>query len=362
MTLGTRPGHLPAALVLALAFACCACTGRPLQGVLIPAAQSATGVSRVPILVATTRQRSTTDPGDMFSGDPASEVSYASIKVSIPPDGARKIGQIQWPTSLPGDPTRDFVTASAEYIDKQSFNKAISTEAKSTGRNRVLVFVHGFNNRFDEAVYRLAQIVQDSKAPVIPVLFSWPSKGLVQLAAYKDDVQTANDSRGAFKQLLTTIATNPNVKEITVLCHSAGCWPGLEALGPRSIRISRRGEVKNVLLVAPDVDVDVFRTEVQQTSKPRPRIALFVSHDDRALKVSRSIWGKPRLGDANLDQAYWSDFEREGVLVFDLTNLRGNAHSRAFEDVTSVMGMIERRLAEGQQMTDGESTLSDASQ
>ena len=138
MTLGTRPGHLPTALVLALAFACCACTGRPLQGVLIPAAQSATGVSRVPILVATTRQRSTTDPGDMFSGDPASEVSHASIKVSIPPDGARKIGQIQWPTSLPGDPTRDFVTASAEYIDKQSFNKAISAEAKSTGRNESL--------------------------------------------------------------------------------------------------------------------------------------------------------------------------------------------------------------------------------
>jgi esterase/lipase superfamily enzyme len=225
-----------------------------------------------------------------------------------------------------------------------------------------LVFVHGFNNRFDEAVYRLAQIVQDSKAPVIPVLFSWPSKGRVQLAAYKDDVQAANDSRGAFKQLLTTIAANPSVREITVLCHSAGCWPGLEALSPRSIRFSRRGEVKNVLLVAPDVDADVFRTDVQQTGKPRPRIAVFVSHDDQALKISRSIWGKPRLGDANLDQAYWSEFEQEGVLVFDLTNLQGGAHSRAFEDVTSVMGMIQKRLAEGQQLSDGESTLSDASQ
>jgi esterase/lipase superfamily enzyme len=116
-----------------------------------------------------------------------------------------------------------------------------------------------------------------------------------------------------------------------------------------------------VLLVAPDVDVDVFRTDVQQTSKPRPRIAVFVSHDDQALKISRSIWGKPRLGDANLDQAYWGEFEQEGVLVFDLTNLQGGAHSRAFEDVTSVMGMIQRRLAEGQRLSDGESTLSDAS-
>jgi len=298
----------------------------------------------------------------MFSANPGREISYASIKVSIPPDGARKIGEIQWPKSLPGDPAHDFVTASAEYLDKQSFSKAISAEAKTSGRSRVLVFVHGFNNRFDEAVYRLAQIVQDSKAPAIPVLFSWPSKGVVRLAAYKDDVQAANDSRSAFKQLLSVIAANPSVKEITVLCHSAGCWPGLEALGPRSIRFSSRGQVKNVLLVAPDVDVDVFRTEVQQTSKPRPRIALFASRDDRALKMSASIWGKPRLGDATLDQTYWSEFEREGVLVFDLSNLQGNAHSRAFEDVTSVMGMIERRLAEGQQLSDGESLLSDATQ
>jgi hypothetical protein len=37
-------------------------------------------------------------------------------------------------------------------------------------------------------------------------------------------------------------------------------------------------------------------------------------------------------------------------LAFDLTHLQGNAHSRAFEDITSVMGMIERRLAAGQQL------------
>jgi hypothetical protein len=30
--------------------------------------------------------------------------------------------------------------------------------------------------------------------------------------------------------------------------------------------------------------------------------------------------------------------------------LQGEAHSRAFEDVTSVMGMIEQRLAAGQQL------------
>jgi len=80
--------------------------------------------------------------------------------------------------------------------------------------------------------------------------------------------------------------------------------------------------------------------------------------------LSKSIWGgSARLGDANPEEEpFRSEFEREGIMVFDLTHLQGNAHSRAFEDVTSVMGMIERRLAEGQQMADSRSTLGDASQ
>jgi esterase/lipase superfamily enzyme len=350
-----------ASVALILALACCACSGRPLQGVLVPSAESATGGSQVPILVATTRAQSPASTGDMFNDDRAQEVSYGLITISIPPDSARKIGQIQWPTSVPGDPSRDFVTVSADHISNKSFNHTISALARSRRRSRVLVFVHGFNNRFDEAVYRFAQIVHDSKVPVIPVLFSWPSRGLVSVAAYKEDVESANSSRSALQQLLGLIAHNRDVKEVTVLCHSMGCWPALEGLRASNIHAGKADKFKNVLLVAPDLDVSVFRSEVRQMGRPRPRVALFVSGDDQALKLSKSIWGgSARLGDANPEQEpYRSEFEREGILVFDLTHLGGDAHSRAFEDVTSVMGMIERRLAEGQQMTDSGSTLGD---
>jgi hypothetical protein len=43
-------------------------------------------------------------------------------------------------------------------------------------------------------------------------------------------------------------------------------------------------------------------------------------------------------------------------VVFDLTSLNGDAHGRAFEDVTSVMAMIKQRLSEGQELTDDRST------
>ena len=354
------------AAAIASAICCSGCSGRLSQRALVSVAQADTeGTSRVPVLVATKRNRSTTNVGEMFGSERAEEVSYASVTVSIPPDSARKIGEVQWPTSLPGDPRQSFVTASADYLDKQSFAAALSAAAKKTGRGKVLVFVHGFNNRFDEAVYRFAQIVHDSKAPAIPVLFSWPSRGVVGLRAYQDDLESATNSRDAVEQLLDTIGGNATVKEVTIVCHSMGCFLTLEALHSRALRAGKIGDkVKNVLLVAPDVDINLFRTQMREMGSGRPRFSLFLSQDDGALKLSKSnSGGVTRLGDVDPDQEpYKSDFQREGILVFDLTNLRGGAHSRAFEKVTSVMGIIEQRLAEGQQMTPNGSGPEAASQ
>jgi esterase/lipase superfamily enzyme len=228
---------------------------------------------------------------------------------------------------MPPDPQHSFVTASATYLDRPSFIAAVSSSIKKNGNGKVLVFVHGFNNRFDEAVYRFAQVVHDAKSPAVPVLFSWPSQGLVSLAAYKDDRMNATSSGEALDQSL----------------HARAIHAG--KIG---------GKIKNVLLVAPDVSVDVFRSEMQEMGSAKPRFALFLSEDDQALKLSKSIGdGVTRLGNVNPDQEpYNTEFQREGVLVFDLTGLRGGAHSRAFTDVTSVMGMIQQRLAEGQQLTD----------
>lgn len=357
----SKPVVAYAAVVLVLALG--ACSGRPSQGVLAPVAEAAVGTARVPVLVATTRQRSATDKGEMFSGERGDVVSYAAITVSIPPDSVREIGQIQWPSSIPGDPRRDFVTLSADYIDKPAFINAIAT--KQARPAKVLIFVHGFNNRFDDAVYRFAQIVHDSKAPGIPVLFTWPSRGQLKLRAYTYDRESANYSRDALEELIDTLDHNPRVSEINILAHSMGNWVALEALRSRYIRPGPGvDKLKNVMLVAPDVDVDVFRTQIRRMGTKRPRFALFVSQDDQALALSKAIWGgSPRLGEVNPEQdPYRSELAQDQIEVFDLTSLRkagDDAHDRAFSDVTSVVGMIKQRLRDGQQMSDSQSTSLD---
>jgi esterase/lipase superfamily enzyme len=107
--------RLQSVLAVILALACSSCATRPLQGVLVPTVEAVSEGTRIPILIATTRQRSSDDAGEMFNSERADATSYAKIVVSIPPDDSRKIGEIQWPVSPPGNPRQDFVTVSAEY-------------------------------------------------------------------------------------------------------------------------------------------------------------------------------------------------------------------------------------------------------
>jgi esterase/lipase superfamily enzyme len=71
--------------------------------------------------------------------------------------------------------------------------------------------------------------------------------------------------------------------------------------------------------------------------------------------------GDARLGEVDATQdPYRSEFAQDRIEVFDLTSLKksgDNAHNRAFEDVTSVVGMIKQRLGTGQQINDSEPGL-----
>jgi esterase/lipase superfamily enzyme len=79
--------------------------------------------------------------------------------MSIPADSVRQIGEVQKPRQLPGDPATDFVTLKAEYNDQPQAIANFRRLVHATPRKQVLVFVHGFNNHFEDAVFRFAQFV-----------------------------------------------------------------------------------------------------------------------------------------------------------------------------------------------------------
>jgi esterase/lipase superfamily enzyme len=351
-----------AAAVATLAMVLVGCAGRP-TGNLVVVSERAPGTSTVEMLVATTRTNVAQPAGVMFSGERSQTLGFADIAVSIPPDSVRKVGEVQWPSHQPGDPAHDFVTIRADRLDlKQAVAEFNSRLLKLKPSERhVLLFVHGYNTRFEEAVYRFAQIAHDAGAPVVPVLFTWPSRG--KLFDYVYDRESATYSRDALEAVLQAMVKNTNVAEISILAHSMGNFATVEAL--RQMAIRNRGlspKIKDIMLASPDIDFDVFRRQIAdiRSSGRSPPVTLFASRDDKALAASSFLAGnEPRLGEIDPNaEPYKSALDKAGVHVIDLTSIKSDDSLNHGKFASSeVVGAIGKRLADGQALTDARVTL-----
>lgn len=346
------------ALLVALVPGLAGCGGR-IEGALTPVANAAGVGSEVSLLVATTREPAAID-ADLFTGERGLGLRFADITVSIPPEGARAVGEVKWPTSTPGDPSREFVVVDAKRLDLPQAVETFSRRLKATRGRRVLVFVHGYNNRFDDAVFRLAQIVHDSNASVMPVLFTWPSRA--KLLAYGYDRESANYSRTALEMVLKTLADNPEVAQVDILAHSMGNWLTMEALRQMAIRDGRIApKIETVMLAAPDIDIDVFRGQMIDIGPTRPQMVLFVSGDDRALAVSKRVWqSSARLGAIDpTKEPFKSRIEASGLTVIDLTKIKAgdSLNHGKFAESPEVVQLIGTRLMDGQTLTDARASV-----
>jgi esterase/lipase superfamily enzyme len=319
-----------------------ACAGGGQSGFLSPLDETARPQRTRTILAVTTRSPAdATEPGHMFSGSRDGTVRIVSLTMSMPP--GRAPGSIPASTGKP-DPEKHIALVSRRDITLAEFN-ALTRSAAFRGK-RALVFTHGFNTKFDDAVVRFSQIVDDTGFDGLPILFSWPSRGSVTDYGYDKD--SANFSRDAMFQLLTGLSRDRNISGVEIFAHSMGNWLTLETL--RQIAISRESQtldrINRIVLAAPDVDMEVFRTQVAHLGSLRSRIVLYASNDDHALQLSRRLFGGSlRAGqNTNLD-----DFRRLGITAHDLSGVEGGMgknHGKAFGDPETISG-IGKVLAEG---------------
>jgi esterase/lipase superfamily enzyme len=140
----------------------------------------------------------------------------------------------------------------------------------------------------------------------------------------------------------------------------------LEALRQMAIRDGKVAEkIRNVMLAAPDVDVDLAREQITAMRARRPHFTLFAAKDDRALAVSRKIWGEPRLGSIDPDrepcrstvpreEPCRSTLAREGIDVVNLTGVSSadQLHHATFAESPQVVELIGRSIANGQTLTE----------
>ncbi|MGB3314161.1 MAG: alpha/beta fold hydrolase [Albidovulum sp.] len=293
-----------AGFLIVLTLAACETRGRV---IIVPDATKTAGTETV--FVGSTRGM---DPetGVEFGYQRSPSTRYARLDVAIPPD--RVPGEIHWtaPNRQP-DLNTDFVaTNKVVYSGSADFRSDLATALAREKRDQreVVLFVHGFNNTFAEGAYRLAQLGHDLDLNGVLVNYAWPSRG--HPLGYAYDRDSALFARDGLEDLLDEVIA-AGAERVLIVSHSLGSALVMETL--RQIAIGGNDRVRKriggVVLISPDIDVDVFRAQAARIGKLPEPFLIFTSKKDRILALSARLTGqRDRLGNltdveeiANLD-------------------------------------------------------------
>jgi esterase/lipase superfamily enzyme len=255
--------------------------------------------------------------------------------------------------------------ATAELQDE------VSQRLARAKRKEVVVFIHGYNNSFDDAAKATGKICNTLSAEFACVSLSWPAGGSGgAFYGYNIDRESGEFAVLDLKKAIRTLATADGVKRLHLIAHSRGAdvlLSALHQLGMESYMvrasISDRYKINNVVLFAPDIDLDVAATKlfgfVSDPDAPfgtraspyglLPRVGalhltVYSSPNDQALALSSALFGSVirlgRLTNASIDanaagsNALWSNSQISGVA--DFIEYEGNAglvgHSYFLDD------------------------------
>lgn len=287
---------------------------------------SVVDASRHKVFITTTRE-DTEVVGALFSELRSDELGLASVEVSVPP--THEIGVLEVPRSLPPDPRTEFaIIEPTIYETDDGFVSALDAELRKrpASKREVLFFVHGYNMTTSDALLQVGQFVEDSGFEGVPVLFTWASAG--KLSRYVYDLNSALIARplliDASALMQRSIAT-----DFHVFAHSMGSFLTMEAMVDVAQKgtFNRTGRLETIVFASPDIDLDLFKSQIAELGTSFDRFFVLLSQDDYALRVSRRIaGGVQRVGSTDADE-----LSALGVNAIDLSQIqdsRSGSHSK----------------------------------
>jgi len=268
------------------------------------------------------------------------------VTVSIPP--VHKEGQVERPGTFlyfwerREDAKKHFVLKDLRVVKGNDFYGELRREfdERADEDRSAFVYVHGFNVKFDDAVYATAQIVYDLDFKGVPMLFSWPSQGSV--LAYNGDQDTVDFSSPNLQSFLERVARETGALRIHVMAHSMG-----NRLLTRALEgLVRQPDIQplfdNVIMASPDVNARVFTGIWPQIKIAAKRFTLYASSDDKALIASRAAKGGSdftRLGEAGPNITVIPGLDTIDASGID-TSLLGHSYEASCKPVRDDLGLL----------------------
>jgi len=261
----------------------------------------------VPVFYGTDRAEEANPKRLAYSSERGRRLQIGRALVTVPK--IHEVPQIErpWAIRIPyfdvtiyeeaEDPKRHFTMQELKKLPKEDFLQLVHERLQGSQRfkNHAIIFVHGYNTSFDNAIYRTAQISYDLKFDGAAFAYSWPSGGAV--ASYTYDRESAEASEPYLRQFLDLVVKETGAKSISVIAHSMGNQPLLEVLKDMKSAAPEGVVISQIILAAPDVDADNFANLARRIEGFATGVTLYAASNDRALIISRNFWQNPRAGD-----------------------------------------------------------------
>jgi esterase/lipase superfamily enzyme len=216
---------------------------------------------------------------------------------------------------LPRSPQRLVSVTSTDPMTRSRFYDRLRERMWYSGDNETFVFIHGFNNSFEGAVTRTAELWYDLGFDGPPITYSWPSRGgslWSGVFGYFADSETIKWSVDHLSGFLLDLVDETSADRLSadeparihLVAHSMGSRLLTQALLAVAADLNRLdGPVFcDVILAAPDIDRDIFR-DVIVVDLLRSRVAehytLYASSSDNVIKTSQKLQAYPRAGNAD---------------------------------------------------------------
>jgi esterase/lipase superfamily enzyme len=239
-------------------------------------------------------------PAKFYGGGRAQtdDLQLGTLDVSIPRD--HRMAVIERPSILKfefrEDPEKHVVLLSVTPRSEQEFYSELAAKVDSSPGKDAFVFVHGFDNSFEEAAWRTAQISYDLGFQGAPIMYSWPSKG--KLSDYTADEATIDWTSAHLEKFLEAVAAQSHATTVHLIAHSMGNRALTRALAAIAAQHPVPPMFKQVFLAAPDIDVGLFRQLAVTFPSAAAHVTLYASSRDKAILTSERIHHFDRVGDS----------------------------------------------------------------
>jgi esterase/lipase superfamily enzyme len=255
----------------------------------VPTIEEIKDLKTVQVHYATNRKVS--DKHELYSGGTDDVLRYGLANISIPQVSRHKRGKVERPIRFfKEEKGKHFVIDDGEQVSDELFFKNLKV---SSSNKRMILFIHGFNVTFKEALYQAAQIKMDLFFDDDPIMiFSWPSNG--SLFSYSHDKESAIYSSTDLSNVLKKIECL-DIGEILVIAHSMGAFCLAEAIKEADLNSN---SFARLALAAPDIEQSSFiKKYSNKILSLFYNTSIYVSSTDLALIASRMKNKSNRVGE-----------------------------------------------------------------